>query len=107
MFVDRGDQAVRFDLVLFSTSTVSTTFTEVTTMVIDDADLSKVVGIITCGTADYLDLSTGQAAWIADQNVYFDLPAGATTLYGATRVAATWSPVTFSDLGIQLSIEQF
>lgn len=107
MFVDRGDQEAAFSLVLFNTTTVTTVLVGATTLVIDDVDVGSIVGVISCATADYTDLTDNQVAWKKDQNIYFDLPSTATTLYGIVRAAATWSPGGVSDVGIQLQIEQF
>ena len=107
MAVDRGDQGPCFNLILFNTTTVSTTLTDAAVIAIDDADVSKIVGLIACSTADYVDLGANKVVWKANQNVYFDLPSTATTLYAAVRAGATWTPTGVSDLGIQLQIEQF
>ena len=107
MAVDRGDQGPCFNLILFNTTTVSTTLTDAVAMAIDDADIDKIVGLIAASTADYVDLGANRVVWKANQNVYFDLPSTATTLYGAVRTGATWTATGVSDLGIQLQIEQF
>lgn len=107
MAVDRGDQGPCFNLVLFNTTTVSTTLTDAAAIAIDDADIDKIVGLIACSTADYLDIGANKVVWKKDQNIYFDLPSTATSLYGAVRAGATWTPAGVSDLGIQLQVEQF
>jgi len=105
--VNRGDKELDFDLILFHTTTISTTLTDATTMVIDDVDMAKIAGVIACVTADYVDLGTNHVAWLKDENIYFDLPANVSTLYGAMMTASSWTPTTTSDIGISLAIEQF
>ena len=104
--VNRGDKELDFKLILFHTTTISTTLTDATTMVIDDIDMANIAGIITCATSDYVDLGTNHAAYLEDENIYFDLPATEDTLYAAMRVASSWTPTTVSDIGISLHIEQ-
>jgi len=105
--VNRSDKELDFDLILFHTTTVSTTFTDEAALAIDDSDMAKIAGVITCATADYVDLGTNHVAWLKDENVYFDLPANVSTLYGAMMTASSWTPTTTSDIGISLAIEQF
>lgn len=107
MFVDRGDQKAEFNLILFNTTTISTTLTDDSAFTVDDRDVATVVGVITCASINYVDFTDNVAMWRGDQDIYFDLPDGATSLYGAVRVAASWTASTSSDLGIQLQIERF
>ncbi len=107
MFVDRGDQEAPVSLILFSTTTVSTTLTDNSAMVIDDSDVDKIVGVITVATGDYRDLDTSQVAWKEKTDIYFDLPSTATTLYGLVQVNGAWNVGAANDLGISLAIEQF
>ncbi len=107
MFRDGGDQEAPVSLILFSTTTVSTTLTDNSALVVDDADLGKIVGVITAATTDYRDLNTGQVAFLKDENVYFDLPAGTTTLFGVVQADGAWGAQAIYDLGISLFIEQF
>ena len=107
MVVNRSDKELDFSLILFHTTTISTTLTDATTMVIDDIDLAKIAGVITCATSDYVDLGTNHIAYLETENVYFDLPENVSTLYGAMLLASSWTPTTTSDIGISLHIEQF
>jgi len=108
VFVDRGDLTPCVSLILFSTTTVSTTLTDNSALVIDDSDLAKIVGVITAVTADYtVDANTGKVAFLKDENVYFDLPAGATSLRGVVQADVAWNLGGRSDLGMSLFIERF
>ena len=107
MFVDRGDVEPPVTLYLFSTTTGSTTLTDNDALAVDDSDLDLIVGTITVATTDYKDVNTGQVAFKADTNVYFDLPAGATSLRGVVQADGAWNAGGQSDLGITLYIEQF
>jgi len=108
MFVDRGDVFPAVKLILFSTTTVSTTLTDNGALVVDDSDVAKIVGVIACATADYTaDLNTSMAAFKKTTDVYFDLPAGATSLRGVVQADGPWNAGGQSDLGISLFIERF
>ena len=107
MFVDRGDVEAPVSLILFSTTTVSTTLTDNGALVVDDRDVDLIVGVISCATTDYRDLNTSQVAWKKDQNIYFDLPGTTTTLYGLVQADGAWNAGAANDLGISLQIEQF
>lgn len=108
LFQDRDDVYPKVHLILFSTTTASTTLTDNSALVVDDSDLDKIVGIVTCATADYtIDANTGRVAFKKDANIYFDLPAGATTLYGLVQAGGPWNAAAQNSLGISLHVEQF
>ena len=108
LFHDRDDVFPKTHLILFSTTTVSTTLTDNSALVVDDSDLDKIVGVVTCATADFtIDANTGRVAFKKDTNIYFDLPAGATTLYGLVQAGGPWNAAAHNSLGISLQIEQY
>jgi len=106
LFQSRGDVEAPVSLILFSTSAISATLTDNDALVIDDNSLDKIVGVITAATGDYRDLNTAQAAFVA-KDVYFDLPAGATSLYGVVQADGAFTYTSFNDLGISITVEQF
>lgn len=109
MIVDRGDQEVAFNLILFNTASVSltTALVDGSPLIINDVDVADIIGVISCATADYIDLTDNQVAWEKDENIYFDLTAG-TCIYGVVQISSvSWDPSAANDIGITLAIEQF
>lgn len=103
--VDKGQKDIDFDIVLFNSVPVSTTFADCTPFVVDAGDLARIAGVISVATTAYIDFSANSVVVADDIGIMYDLASTTTTLFGALipRTAATFAA---GDVSIHLGLSR-
>jgi hypothetical protein len=103
IITDLAMQSAELDLILFDADPSGTTFTDNAAFDIADADLVKIIGILTLAAADYAAFVDSSAGIITSQLGI--VPASGTSLYGAlvTRGTPTFAGTT--DVTVRLVLE--
>jgi hypothetical protein len=102
---DLANQKSDIDVVLFDSDPSTTTFTDQAALDIDDADLVKVIGVISIAAADYVSFVDNAVATLRDLRLGFKLASG-TSLYAALVCRGTPTYASSSDLKLRAIVNQ-
>ena len=101
VITDKSPQGRTVDVVLFDADPVNTTFTERAALDVDDADVTKVIGVIRCDTKIDIGVLVNQ---VSDLAMPFVLPVGGTSLFAAIILRQAADYLSTSDLTLHFSI---
>lgn len=104
ILTDDGAQSAAIDLVLFSSDPSATTFTDQSALDIADADLDKIIGIVSLAAASYKAFADNSA--IVATAGPIDIVTDSGTLYGALVSRGSPDYVAATDLTLRLVIER-
>jgi len=106
VIADKAKQNVALDIVLFDSDPSSTTFTDQATLTIADADLLKVVGVISVVATDYKSFADNSVADLKNIGLIVKSNSSSTSLYGCLVSRGTPTYASATDLQIKLKILQ-
>lgn len=100
--IDKSDQAVAYDLQLFSANPSSSTFTDNAATTINTADTSKMLPVISLNSTDHFSYTgNGQSSLVSfDAAGFVTAPAG--VLYGALVARGTPTYTGTSDITVRV-----
>jgi hypothetical protein len=102
---DKGKQSIAADLILFDADPSSSTFTDNAAATIADADLSKIIGVVTLVAGDYAAFFDSSVATKRALDIGFKLASGS-SLYAVLVTRGTPTYVSVSDLALRIAIQQ-
>lgn len=102
LLMDAAKQDVAIDVVFFSANPAATTFTDNAALDIDDADLDKIIGVVSLTT--YFDFADSAVAQALNLALPFVADESATDLYAClvARGAPTYAAATDIDLRVSI-----
>lgn len=107
---DLNKQDAELDLILFDSNPSATTFTDNAVLDIADADLARIIGVVTVAATDYADFNDSAVGFVSCSVPFRTTATGSAldlttqTLYGAlvTRGAPTYNATT--DVTVKLGV---
>ncbi len=102
--VDQAAQASDLDLVIFSSNPTNTTFTDQVALDIADADLSKVVAVITLGSSTRFSFADNSVHYIGSLYIPVQGATSNTVLYGALVSRGTPTFAASTDVSVTLGV---
>jgi hypothetical protein len=105
VLADQANQKSKIDVVFFNSDPSGTTFTDQAALDVADADLLKIVGVITIETFYYIAFADNAVATKTSSGLVFKLATG-TTLYACLVSRGTPTFAAATDLQLSVKILQ-
>lgn len=99
---DADKKSAALDIVLFDSDPSGTTFTDNAAFDVADADLTKIVGVVSLTT--YFAFNDNSVSYSGDLNMPFEIAAGGSALYGAIVSRATVTYTAGTDLAVTIGV---
>lgn len=99
--IDLAKNGVAYDLVFFSTNPSSTTFTDNVALTVNDADMSKIVGIVSYATTDAVAFADNGISYKG--SLAIPLMSSGQVLYMAVVIRGTATFAATTDVKVRLS----
>lgn len=102
---DKNKQGIAVDVILFDADPSGSTFTDNAAATIVDADLLKILGVVSLVAGDYIAFADNSVAVKRDLNIGFKLASGS-SLYAVLVTRGTPTYASVSDLVLKVAIQQ-
>ena len=106
---DKASQAIDLDLEISRSSLTGTTFTDQAALDIADADLSKIIAIVSFGSAQRFAFADNGLKYLGSLALAVQTPNASTpsgTLYGAVIARGAYTGASASDLAVTVCVAQ-
>ncbi len=104
--IDQARQAAELDLLLFESDPASTTFTANAALNVASIDMAKIVGKVSVGSTDYVNVASGSIATKSVEGLVFRTEQTSGNLFAALLANGTPTYPGSADLGLRIGVEQ-
>jgi hypothetical protein len=104
---DKAKQNSNIDVVFFNADPSATTFTDGSPLVVADADLLRILGVVPIVAADYVDFSASSVASVRNVNLGIELLGTTKDLYCCLVSDGTPTYAAVADLQLMVHIAQY